>query len=142
MKLIVLMLILLFGFNLNKSENKYISFQDHLKKVCKEYKVSYNDMMRIAFIESSFRADALNKNKNGTVDVGLFQINSIHHNTTCAGLNVYTVKGNVYCAVKLVAGLKKYKAVDKHWLARYHSKTRSKKLAYVNKLNKITKELL
>lgn len=132
-----LLLITLFGLTLNKSEYKYISFRDYLKMACKEYKVNYNDMMRIAYIESAFRVDALNKNRNGTIDVGLFQINSIHHNTTCAGLNVYTVKGNVYCAVKLVAGLKKYKAVDKHWIGRYYSKTPSLKRRYVARLERI-----
>lgn len=37
---------------------------------------------RVAFCESSHRADAVNRNRNGSVDVGLFQINSIHGQST------------------------------------------------------------
>lgn len=35
-------------------------------------------MTAIAFAESSYDADATNRNTNGTVDVGLWQINSVH----------------------------------------------------------------
>lgn len=95
-------------------------------------------MLRIAYVESRYVVNALNKNRNGTVDVGLFQINTVNHKP-CeqAGYDVYTIKGNVYCAVSIVASLKKYKKHDKNWLGRYHSKTPSKKLAYTNKLKRV-----
>lgn len=35
-------------------------------------------MIKIARAESGLRADALNKNSNGTFDVGVFQINDVH----------------------------------------------------------------
>lgn len=35
-------------------------------------------MIRIARAESTLRADAINKNRNGTYDMGVFQINDVH----------------------------------------------------------------
>ena len=35
-------------------------------------------MIRIARAESNFRADGMNKNKNGTFDLGIFMINDVH----------------------------------------------------------------
>lgn len=35
-------------------------------------------MIRIAKAESGLRADAMGKNKNGTFDIGVFQINDVH----------------------------------------------------------------
>lgn len=135
---IIIGFILLFTLMLGESEYKFVNFREHLKQACKQYKVSYNDMIKIAYIESTFRIDALNKNRNGTIDVGLFQINTVNHKS-CAerGYDVYTLKGNIYCAVYIVAGHKKYKRFDKHWLGRYHSKTPSKKLAYITKLERV-----
>lgn len=36
-------------------------------------------MIRIAKSESGMRADAIGKNKNGTFDIGVFQINDVHN---------------------------------------------------------------
>ena len=35
-------------------------------------------MIKIAKAESGYRTDAINKNKNGTFDIGVFQINDVH----------------------------------------------------------------
>src|SRR3990172_12166224 len=40
------------------------------------YKVPSNVLRALARTESNFRADAINRNSNGTEDVGLMQINS------------------------------------------------------------------
>lgn len=44
-----------------------------------QYGVDVEVAMKIAFAESSFREKAVNYNTNGTNDMGVFQINSIHN---------------------------------------------------------------
>lgn len=139
MKYSVAILTLCFGLVLGRySDIHFPTAREHLKQACTEYHVNYEDMLKIAYVESTFKLNAFNTNRNGTVDVGLFQINSIHHNDCLSsGYDVYTVRGNIYCAVSLVARLKKYEAIDKYWLGRYHSKTKAKKLAYITKLGRV-----
>ena len=50
---------------------------EYIKKYFPEPKVQAQ-VMKIVKCESNFNNLALNKNKNGTVDKGVFQINSIH----------------------------------------------------------------
>lgn len=104
----------------------------------KKYNVDASDMIKIAYVESKFNPSAFNKNnKNGTVDIGLFQINSIHWTTTCKDYDVFSVKGNSMCAAKILSNIKKRHALDdKNWVARYHSSTHSKKYAYAELLKK------
>lgn len=37
---------------------------------------------KIVWCESSFRPQVIHKNRNGSVDVGLFQVNSVHRQST------------------------------------------------------------
>lgn len=101
----------------------------------KEFSIKTEYLLKIAYIESRFKTKAVNINKNGTVDVGLFQINTIHWNTTCKGLNIFTTKGNAFCAAKLLKRAKRYKENDEYWLGRYHSKTPSLKRKYYKLIN-------
>lgn len=78
----------------------------------------------------------IKENKNGTFDVGPFQINSIHISRTCKEHDIFTFKGNVYCAAKLIKLHSRFKNKDECWLARYHSKTPSKKKIYCKKIKK------
>ena len=103
-------------------------------KVAKEANIDANDLIRIGYVESRFKINAVRVNTNGTVDYGMFQINSVHWNTTCKGLNVMTFNGNVRCAVRLVKQAKLHSGHDSLWLARYHSKTKSKKILYTKLL--------
>ncbi|MDD5716249.1 MAG: lytic transglycosylase domain-containing protein [Sulfuricurvum sp.] len=43
-----------------------------------DFSIEPSLLKRIATIESSLNPHAMNKNKNGTVDIGIMQINSIH----------------------------------------------------------------
>jgi hypothetical protein len=56
----------------------------------------------IARAESGLREDAININTNNTIDVGIFQINSIHFKKAgCSLKEVATMKGNVDCAYQI-----------------------------------------
>lgn len=89
----------------------------------------------IAHVESRFGKDRrVRYNANGTTDIGVFQINTVHLDTTCKGLDVKHVKWNTLCAARILKIHKKKKEVDPAWYARYHSKTPSKKLIYYKKL--------
>lgn len=103
----------------------------------KEYDIDAQLLIRIAAVESHFRVNAKRLNTNGTVDVGMFQINSVHWTTTCKKFDVFTLKGNARCAATLVKQAMKYKDTDSQWVGRYHSKTPSKKRKYTKLLSQI-----
>jgi hypothetical protein len=50
-------------------------------------------MIKIAKCESGYREDAINKNTNGTIDRGIFQLNSIHKNISNA--DAFTFESNI-----------------------------------------------
>lgn len=50
-------------------------------------------MVRIAKCESGYREDAVNKNTNGTIDRGIFQLNSIHKNIS--NKDAFTFESNI-----------------------------------------------
>ena len=106
----------------------------HIYNAAKRYHLNVQDMLKIAFLESSFNSEARRVNKNNTIDYGLFQINSVHWSTTCKEYDIFSVKGNSLCAAKLLAGFKRDADIDEHWIGKYHSKTKSKKIAYANKI--------
>ena len=108
-----------------------------LYSAAKRYDVDAQSLIKIAFVESSFRADARRVNVNGTVDYGMFQVNSIHWSTTCKKFNIFELKGNALCAAKILARFKKHADTDLHWQGRYHSSTPKRKIAYALKLASI-----
>lgn len=62
----------------------------------------YKLALAVAKSESGMREDAIGINTNGTVDIGIFQINSIHYKQEgCSLKEIVTVKGNVDCAYKI-----------------------------------------
>lgn len=106
-------------------------------QAAKRFDVDAQALLKIAFVESSFHENAQRVNSNGTIDYGMFQVNSIHWTTTCKGFDVFTLKGNALCAAKLIKLASKHAEIDADWLGRYHSKTPSKKHMYVKKLNSL-----
>ncbi len=73
----------------------YKSFYDVLKiKGFNEYDIPR--LFCIAKLESSFNPKAKNLNTNGSIDAGLFQINSIWKKTCKSSL--YSVESNIDCA--------------------------------------------
>lgn len=101
------------------------------------YGLDAKRMVRIAFLESRINHKARNLNKNGTTDIGLFQINTVLRENDCVEFNTFNVTGNAMCAAKILATHKKHKATDPQWYGRYHSKTPSKKAEYVHRLAEI-----
>lgn len=103
-----------------------------------EYHVDAQDLVKIAYTESKFKADAVRSNKNGTVDYGMFQVNSVHWSTTCKGMQVMQLRDNARCAAKILSRIKvKYSNSDIQWLGRYHSGTPSKKAFYYQLLSQV-----
>jgi len=62
----------------------------------------YKIAISIAKAESGLREDAIHINNNGTIDVGIFQINSIHFTKEfCQLKDVASTKGNIDCAYEI-----------------------------------------
>jgi hypothetical protein len=101
------------------------------------YKVSAYKLLIIAATESSLNHDSVRVNKNGTKDLGLFQINDVTRLNECKDYDVHSLIGNALCAAKLIRMHKRHAKTDPFWVGRYHSKTPSKKKAYYQKLVKI-----
>jgi len=107
-----------------------------IEKKAIKYGIKPDLMIAIAVVESGLNPQAKRVNNNGTVDQGLFQINTVNKDF-CKEFDIKTVKGNTECAAKLLAKHKVNKPIDSLWYCRYHSKTPSKKVAYCSKLNEI-----
>jgi len=104
-------------------------------EVAHQYNIDAQDLLQIALTESSFNQRAKRVNKNGTVDWGMFQINSVHWTTTCRHFDIRTLRGNAQCAATIIASLQaRHGAKDPNWIGRYHSATPSRKRAYVKRL--------
>lgn len=54
------------------------SYDPIFEKAGRDFGIESSLLKRIATIESSLNPSAINQNKNGTVDIGLMQINSMH----------------------------------------------------------------
>jgi len=95
------------------SSGLYKSFYRVLKlKGFEEYFIPR--LFCIAKMESSFNPAAKNVNKNGTVDVGLFQINSVWKRSCKNPL--YGIEANIDCAKTVLEtqGLKSWVTYHKH----------------------------
>jgi len=106
-------------------------------KAATAYNVAPDKLIRIAYVESRFKENAVRHNRNGTTDIGIFQINTVHVNSTCKEYNVSTLQGNAFCAAKLLSMHKKKQHIDKYWVGRYNSKTPSLKHKYYLKLQAV-----
>jgi hypothetical protein len=58
-------------------------YQDYIfkKTISEESFITYELMLAMIFCESTFNNDSTNTNKNGTIDVGFCQINSVNHDS-------------------------------------------------------------
>ena len=105
-----------------------------IREASEKYGINAQDLIRIAYVESRYNQAAIRVNKNATVDIGMFQVNSVHWSRECRGIDVTKVEGNAMCEAKLLSAHKKHSKTDKNWLGRYHSKTPSKKKLYMELL--------
>jgi hypothetical protein len=71
------------------------------------------------YFESSYNQKAEPKNKNGSHDIGIFQINSTHlHTAKKMGLNLYDIDDNATFAIyliKLHPDLRDWNASKHNW---------------------------
>lgn len=127
----IITLILLLSPSLYSSElSRAIEEASRLHGVKQEY------LRAIAAVESSNRLRPPDRhNKNGTVDVGTYQINTINHGK-CIPLNLRNPGGSARCAARLIKKLKPKNLYD---LAKYHSKTPSHRARYYKKLKEASK---
>lgn len=101
------------------------------------YNVPVTKMTAIAIAETGLgRFTITRKNKNGTYDKGLFQINTINKQY-CLEYDLYTDEGSAMCAAKLLSKLRKSRPND--YYAAYHSKTPQHKTVYKIKIENILK---
>lgn len=98
------------------------------------YNVNGEDLMGIAILETGVgRYSTVRNNKNGTQDIGVFQINSVNL-SYCKEFNLKDVAGNALCAAKLLHRIKRVHYKDTKAVARYHSNTPKYKELYFNQL--------
>ena len=126
--------------NMEKLE-KYNQYDDIFLKYEKEFGISYFLMKSIALTENAgFDNDAIMKNENGTIDIGLMQINSMwkywlpEENITHQKLK--DPDFNIKIAYTIVS-----KIIEQHgysWdsIGRYHSGTPKFKERWLNKIKK------
>jgi hypothetical protein len=113
-----------------------------VERAAKAYDVDAMELIAIAHLESSGgRFLGPKRNSDGSEDIGVFQINSVHWHTTCKAYDVFTLEGNAMCAAKILRGHKKFKDIDPHWKGRYHSRTPARKAAYAEKLEQKLREM-
>lgn len=116
------------GFRLNPDLESNINSASVAHNIAPEY------LLAVAILETGLGTNVkTTKNKNGTQDHGIFQINDINR-TFCKGLDIQDRKQNAMCAAKLIARIKPKNLKD---LAKYHSKTIKHKEKYYLKLTKV-----
>lgn len=73
--------------------------QRYIHKLCDKYNLDYELVLGLIDLESNFKMDAVNHNTNGTIDAGLFQVNSGNwdwmEDELERKLNMYNFKDNV-----------------------------------------------
>lgn len=104
-----------------------------IRVAAKVYNLNAKELLAIALVETGAKQSVVHKNLNGTLDVGLFQINTVNWGA-CSEFNIWQVEGNALCAAKLLASLKH--RFPKTYLERYHSHTISKRNIYAKRLEK------
>jgi hypothetical protein len=98
------------------------------------YRINVSELTAIAIIETGLGKNVKPRhNSNGTIDTGLFQINTINQ-PKCIEYNLDSPEGSALCAAKLLYNIKKSR---KDYLGVYHSKTPSRKIPYLKRVNEI-----
>lgn len=99
-----------------------------------QYQIDAMELTAIGIIETGLGKYATTrKNTNGTKDHGVFQINTVNM-PKCVEYNLESPEGSALCAAKLLSTIK---AKRKDYLGVYHSKTPTKKVAYMQKVSQV-----
>lgn len=101
------------------------SYDLFFEKAGRDFGIEASLLKRIATIESSLNANAINQNKNGTVDIGLMQINSMHlKRLSRIGVTRQSLldpEVNVYVAALLLSSHIRKKGYNLQAIGCYHS---------------------
>jgi hypothetical protein len=99
-----------------------------------KYKVDSKELTAIAILETGLgKYSVSKKNRNGTIDKGLFQINTINY-SKCIEYNLDSPEGSALCAAKILSNMRK---IRPDYLGAYHSKTPKHKKEYLQRMAKI-----
>lgn len=91
--------------------------QLHLKVECERHNVDFHEALAIMTVENpSFDPAAINKNNNGTVDIGLFQINScnLRDFENMGYSDLKNPKENISYGIYFISKLDKYDGHEKY----------------------------
>jgi len=103
--------------DLEKKDTKKIDIVDLIRTTAKKKGVDPDLAERVAKCESSLNPNAINLNKNGTRDRGLYQINDYwHSNVTDQQAFDPQFSVNYFCDRVLQGKLTDWKASEKCWL--------------------------
>lgn len=73
--------------------------------ICEKFGNECQIALLVARAESNMNEEAININKNGTIDMGIFQINSVHWKKEgCNPKSLLDARKNVNCAYKIFQG--------------------------------------
>jgi len=111
---------------------------DAIIRASDTYSIDALELTAIGIIETGLgKYNVTRKNKNGTHDRGVFQINTVNY-SKCVEYNLDSPEGSALCAAKLLSSIKSKRA---DYLGVYHSKTCKPafcpKKAYMKKLSKV-----
>lgn len=77
--------------------------QEYTYDLCLEYEISYDLFLSLMRTESNFNLDAINKNTNGTIDIGICQINEntkpLAEKLAGRELDLFNPKDNILAAI-------------------------------------------
>lgn len=101
------------------------SYDPIFEKAGRDFGIESSLLKRIAMIESSLNPSAINQNKNGTVDIGLMQINSMHlKRLSKVGVTRQSLldpEVNVYVAALLLSSHIRKRGYNLEAIGCYHS---------------------
>lgn len=107
-------------------------------KASETYSIDVAELTAIGIVETGLGKYAkTRRNRNGTFDKGLFQINTVNV-PYCIEYNLDSAEGSALCAAKLLARIKKNRD---DYLGVYHSKTPELKATYMRKLSNVLSQV-
>lgn len=124
-------------FPLYASEN----YHHYFAQAGEAFQIDPKLLLRIAQIESGLNPHAVNHNKNGTIDIGLMQINSIHlPKLTKIGITqkeLFDPEINIYVGTLLLSSHIRKKGYNFDAIGCYHSSNPIHKQAWLSRLLKV-----
>jgi len=118
------------------------AFDPIFEKAGRDFGIEPSLLKRIATIESSLNPNAINRNKNGTVDIGLMQINTIHlKRLSKIGVTeslLHDPEVNIYVAALLLSSHIRKGGYNLETIGRYHSANPIYKHLWLKRLSMAT----